>query len=180
MHLWLAPFSSKDSISPQLKATFAWTWAVTLSGVGEEVSRGGRCCAAGELETSELIAGERSERSGNLARGDLEGIAKACNAEDAGTEVGGGMRCRSSTTKIRVSPRAKIVKKKKKPTQPNQSLLQANPKCHHLGCSSNSSVTSRLLPSSPQSHDAPTSCASCAASCPRPALAMSRLCSSLW
>ena len=123
MHLWLAPFSSKDSISPQLKATFAWTWAVTLSGVGEEVSRGGHCCAAGELETSELIAGERSERSGNLARGDLEGIAKACNAEDAGTEVGGGMRCRSSTTKIRVSPRAKIVKKKKKAysTEPKSS-----------------------------------------------------------
>ena len=147
MHLWPAPFSSKDSVSPQLKATCAWTWAVTLSGVGEEVSHGGCCCAAGELETSELIAGERSERSANLERGVIE---------DVGTEFGGGMRCCSSRTIIRVSPRAKIVKKKKAyPTDPKSSPSESQVPPSQDAPPTPAQHLDRPppLPSLPQSHD---------------------------
>jgi len=51
-------------------SAFAWDGVFALSGVGEEVSQGGCCCTAGELDTSDAIAGERSERSANLERGD--------------------------------------------------------------------------------------------------------------
>ena len=92
---------------------------------------GGCCCNAGELDTSELIAGERSERSANLERGDMEGTAKAFEAiDDVGREGGGGMRCCSSTTTISRKSHSEIRKEKNIYTQV-RSLLQTNPKSHH-------------------------------------------------
>ena len=100
-----------------------FAWAGALSGVSEEVSRGGRCCIAEELDTSKLIVGERSERSANLVRGEMEGTAKVFDAiDDMGTDGGRGMRCCSSTPTIHLSPEAQIVKEKKTyPTDPNSS-----------------------------------------------------------
>jgi hypothetical protein len=54
-------------------SSFAWAGALTLSGIGEEVLRGRCCCIAEEMDTRKLIVGERSERSANLIRGEMEG-----------------------------------------------------------------------------------------------------------
>ena len=58
-----------------------------------------------------------------------EGTAKQCNVvEDLGTEVGGGVRCCSSTATICLSPRAKIVNKNKLKaylTHPKSSLSES-------------------------------------------------------
>jgi len=73
-----------------------------FSGVGDELSRGSGGGIAGELDTSEVIAGERSERSANLLSREMEGTADAFDAVNdgavVGTQGGGGIRCCSSTT----------------------------------------------------------------------------------
>ena len=109
----------------------------------------------------------------NLIRGEMEGTATAVNAvKDGavlGTEGGEDRRCRSSTTTIGMSPRGQIVKKKKhtqlirtpQTTPPIPAELLNGPPL--------------LLPSH-QPHNASTICESSAASCPRPALAVSHLC----
>ena len=75
-------------------SSFTWARAPALSRVGEEVSWG-TCCIAEELDTSKLIA---SERSANLVRGEMEGTVKMFEAvDDMGTDGGGGMRCCPST-----------------------------------------------------------------------------------
>ena len=80
----------------------------------------------------------------------MEGTANAFEVVDVmGTEGRGGMRYCLSTTTIHMSPRPQIVKKKTYATD---------------------------RPPPPPSS---TACASSAASCPRPALGVSRLCRSL-
>ena len=176
LHLSAAEGDTEEGLS------FAWTWTVTLSGIGEEVSRDGCCCNAGEMDTSELIAGERSERSANLERGDMEGTAKAFEAiDDVGREGGGGMRCCSSTTTISRKSHSEIRKEKKiypgLKSSPNES--QVTPSQDAPPTPAQLLDRPPPLPSSPQSHDASTAFASWAASCPRPALAVSHLCRSL-
>ena len=113
---WRRRYIFGSQCPPQQKATLKKVrhspgpWPDTLSGVGEGVSWGGCCCVAGPLDTTKLIAGERSERSANLVheRGSGRNHKAFDAADDVGT--GGGMRYRS--TPILMSPRVQTVKKK--------------------------------------------------------------------
>ena len=127
-------------------SSFAWTWTISVPGVGKEVSRGGCCCTAGELDTNDMIA----VKSANRVRGDIEGAANAFEAVDygavLGTEGGGGMRCCSPTTIICMSRRAQIVKTKNIYTQlirTPKPFSKRIPSPNIPGCSFNSSTIYR-------------------------------------
>ena len=85
---------------------------ISFSGVGNELSGCGCWDIEGELETRDAIAGERSDRSANLGRGETEETANAVDIVEDGAEIGaeggGGMRrCSSKTARMRCKKQGK-------------------------------------------------------------------------
>jgi hypothetical protein len=133
-------------------------------------------CTAEELDTSELIAGERNERSTNLVRGDPQ---------------------KHLMLSMTLAQRAEVVWHKilfiynsnsheSQSTNHEDKTYPINPNSSQAPSSQDAPPSPALLlnrppplPSSPQFHDAPTACAPWVASCPRSALMESRICRSL-